>query len=704
MQTGDLTDRGSEVRAVLDRLRSLEQQAPAAGGRVESLLGNHEISNLIHLFDELSTPAAVYREIWGDFASADSERRQRAAYRQWRDWYRIYPGCVQQENLAWREDRNAWLDSHPLGFVEYTEALSPAGEYGRWLRGRGVATEVDGTIFLHGGISPQLVEQGYRSVADLNGAVSRAIEQYDQDRQRLIDEEIILPFSSLWEMHCALFVEMARLEKNGKPKAMGRHAQLAELDARLPGKPGWFPTDELGPLWYRGLATVEEDELAPQLDEILAAFGARRIAVGHTPQPGSIVSRLDGRVYLMDTAMAYPELGGRAAALEIDGDLVTAIYANKRVVLAGGPRSEPAVATAAPPPMAAGIAGHGAPRLEPGAGYHAAAGAGGASGPSGGGLDDTDRQSEAGPQATATAPEPASAAPAKQAAAPRERVWIDPDGKPLPFKSIAEVRDFLSHAKVVDTSGLDTGVTLPRKLLLEQDGVRAHAIFHNVEIEKRREKLRGGKVVNFFRDHYANNVAAFELSQMLGMTNVPPVVIRRVGRDKGSLQLWIENSRTEADRRELDMIPTGEWRLAAKDMQVFDNLVNNIDRNQGNILYDADWNLWLIDHTRTLGRNKELPTASRVRRCSRSLWEALRALDQAEVKERLEPYVGIYEVQGLMARRDLLVALLEEQIAARGEMAVLFDYSDPEEPAGEGAGDALVPEELTVPAAPTEDS
>ena len=83
----------------------------------------------------------------------------------------------------------------------------------------------------------------------------------------------------------------------------------------------------------------------------------------------------------------------------------------------------------------------------------------------------------------------------------------------------------------MQSRSIGSGVTLPRKLTLERNGVRAHAIFHDVDIEKRRERLRGGAVVNFFRDKFANNVAAFELSRMLGLTNVPPAVVRRIGRD-----------------------------------------------------------------------------------------------------------------------------------------------------------------------------
>lgn len=678
VQTGDVTDRGARVKDVMDRLRALQEQAPTQGGRVVALLGNHEVSNLTHLFDERSTPAAIYRQIWADFAAADSARTQRSAYRRWRRWYQRYPVCVKEENRDWIDDREAWREDHPPGYVEYLEAISPSGEYGRWLRGLDLAFELDGAIFLHGGLSPELVEEGYRSVAAINEAARKALAQFDEDRQWLIDEQVILPISDLWETHCAVYVEMVRLEQTGGNKALLQRAQLAELDARLPGRPSWFPNAAHGPLWYRGLATTAEADLAAQLDGILAAFGAERIAVGHTPQPGEIRSRFDGRVYLIDTAMAYPELGGRASALEIDGDRVTAVYPNERVTMAGG-AGEPGVDVA--PPETQPVEGTNGNTDRP--------------------VEATNGHGDEPVEGANRHQSPGAAPPAESAegpagdAEPAVPVWLGPDGEPLPFRSMEEVLDFLAEAKVVNTAAIDTGVTQPRKLLLERDGVRAHAVFHDVEIEKRRQQLQG-TIVTFFRDHYANNIAAFELSRMLGMTNVPPAVVRKVGRQRGSVQLWIEDSETEADRRRRGFLPAGDWRLTAMDMHVFDNLANNIDRNQGNILFDADRKLWFIDHTRAFGRLKRLPTPERVRRCSRRLFRALKDLDEAAALARLRPHVGLYEVRGLIGRRDLLVALIEERIATLGEAAVLFDYGDPSAPA------AVADEEPMVPEAPAE--
>lgn len=42
VQTGDVMDRGAKVRDVMDLLMALEEQAQGVGGRVVSLLGNHD--------------------------------------------------------------------------------------------------------------------------------------------------------------------------------------------------------------------------------------------------------------------------------------------------------------------------------------------------------------------------------------------------------------------------------------------------------------------------------------------------------------------------------------------------------------------------------------------------------------------------------------------------------------------------------------
>jgi hypothetical protein len=99
-----------------------------------------------------------------------------------------------------------------------------------------------------------------------------------------------------------------------------RGAPLASLAAR-----------EDGPLWYRGLMQISEDDVT----DILAKQQARALVVGHTvAQSGRITTRFGGKVIAIDTGMqpAYvPD--GRASALEIRQETVTAIYTDSRDVL-----------------------------------------------------------------------------------------------------------------------------------------------------------------------------------------------------------------------------------------------------------------------------------------------------------------------------------------------------------------------------------
>ena len=45
-------------------------------------------------------------------------------------------------------------------------------------------------------------------------------------------------------------------------------------------------------------------------------------------------------------------------------------------------------------------------------------------------------------------------------------------------------------------------------------------------------------------------------------------------------------------------------------MKMLDLLIANVDRNQGNLLYDPDWHLLLIDHSRAFTEKKDLRGAS----------------------------------------------------------------------------------------------
>ncbi len=110
----------------------------------------------------------------------------------------------------------------------------------------------------------------------------------------------------------------------------------------------------------------------------------------------------------------------------------------------------------------------------------------------------------------------------------------DAKGQPLPLESYEEIAHFLNTARVVSSKQIGQGVTGARKVLLEKDGLRVNAVFRDVRINETRTLPSGTQVA--FRDDYIFECAAYELSQMLGLDNVPPTVEREILGEKGPLK------------------------------------------------------------------------------------------------------------------------------------------------------------------------
>lgn len=272
----------------------------------------------------------------------------------------------------------------------------------------------------------------------------------------------------------------------------------------------------------------------------------------------------------------------------------------------------------------------------------------------------------------ATAPPPA-AAQAQDNSGDARYVWKDPDGKPLPFQSDEQVLEFLRTAEIESIEDIELGVTNPRQVVLRKDGARMRAALRDYD-ETFTARRFDGVFYARLRDSYLFDVAAYETARLLGLNNVPPVVLRRVGGDQVSLQAWLEGGLMESDRIAGDAAPPSalRFRQQTQDMRAFDTLIGNVDRNTGNILYDEDGDFWLIDHSRAFQRNDDTRYLDRVTGISRSLFARLQQLERDELMERLSPPLTPSEVDWMMRRRDKLVAHINRLIEERGEEAVLF--------------------------------
>ncbi len=138
---------------------------------------------------------------------------------------------------------------------------------------------------------------------------------------------------------------------------------------------------------------------------------------------------------------------------------------------------------------------------------------------------------------------------------------------------------------------------------------------------------------------------------------------------------------------EVDLIATDglkppdmvRWRQQKQIMYVFDSLLANADRNQGNILIDQDWSLWFIDHTRAFQETSRLLSQDDLSSCERSLWRSLHEIEDETIRERLEPYLESREIWKLLLRRRKLIQHIEKLIKKYGEETVIFDLRPPTE-------------------------
>jgi len=231
----------------------------------------------------------------------------------------------------------------------------------------------------------------------------------------------------------------------------------------------------------------------------------------------------------------------------------------------------------------------------------------------------------------------------------------------------------------ISTTTLPKGATRPEKVLLKKDGLRLHAIFRSYRRTQERavDPLTGFEQYGDFTDSAISEAAAYELASLLDLPFIPPTVRRTLHNREGTLQLWIEDAQTAEQYIENGTAPPNAdwWRGVQQTLTIFDNLVFNPDRHGGNLLIDADWAVWFIDHTRAFQRRRELRSPEHIKFAERRLWRRLQTVTDDDIKARLSPYLGGREIMTLLARRARLVAHIEGLIDHRGEDAVLFDYS-----------------------------
>ena len=207
---GDVFDRGAYVTECLWLVYRLEQEAALAGGQVHFILGNHELM------------------------------------------------VLQGDNRYVNEKYLRGIVN--ITAIGYQDMYGPRMELGRWLRTKSTIAKINDILFVHGGISPSLLDYKL-SLTEINNAVRASID--------------IAPDDSVF-------------------------GALAE-----------YLFGSKGPFWYRGYFYDMENRYSKatpnEIDSTLAYFGAKKIIVGHTSMD-RILPIQDDRVIAIHTPLDAPAI------------------------------------------------------------------------------------------------------------------------------------------------------------------------------------------------------------------------------------------------------------------------------------------------------------------------------------------------------------------------------------------------------------
>lgn len=226
---GDLVDRGAQVTETLWFVKKLQHQAELEGGLVQVILGNHEIMDLT-----------------GDHRYLNKKYR-----------------TICEE-----------LD------LDYFEFFSSDMELGRWLRSMNTMLRINDNLFVHGGLSPEMIDKKI-PVDSVNNLVHQLL------RADITGENFDILF---------------------------------------------FLTDNAGPYWYRGMlkAMPEYPMISEEkVREALGFYGVNRIFLGHTEERYFRINPSKS-IYGIDVPIRYR--GKTEQAILIDGKDIYRVFSDGTMV------------------------------------------------------------------------------------------------------------------------------------------------------------------------------------------------------------------------------------------------------------------------------------------------------------------------------------------------------------------------------------
>jgi hypothetical protein len=234
-----------------------------------------------------------------------------------------------------------------------------------------------------------------------------------------------------------------------------------------------------------------------------------------------------------------------------------------------------------------------------------------------------------------------------------------------------EVERFLKESKIVAMQALGKGATSAQKATLELNGTTHDAVFKTIDERQPQKTFADGRIELDFQDSWRTEIAAYELDRLLGLGMVPATVERIYDGRQGSLQFWVTTKIERVSPKDLAG-RRAPWNRQMFRMKLFDSMIYNTDRHQDNILCTDDFQVRLIDHSRSFRMVEEPKDPQTLTRFSKSLLEKMAQLTEPVLQERLGAYLSQGQIRAMLRRRGRILALAHDLAQQKGEVAVLY--------------------------------
>ena len=299
--TGDVLDRGTGGRELMDLIRRLQGESQAAGGYVHMLLGNHEAMNLMRDLRYVNPVA------FQSFASEEKKQDRRGALKSYL--------ASRPKNANREVATNEFEKKYPPGYFARQQSLNPDGEYGEWLLGLPAIVKVNDVIYMHGGLTEEIAEVG---VDETNRLVQSDLRRHLESRGVLEKRGIVEPWME--------YVDIVWVRQQGKEQGDKLPKELRLAVDGLVGTSDSLMLGGRGPLWYRGGSHEDERIERDSLERTLELMDARAIVVAHSPTEGrEITSRFQNRLFRIDHDISSSDA---LQALVVEGDDILVLDAS----------------------------------------------------------------------------------------------------------------------------------------------------------------------------------------------------------------------------------------------------------------------------------------------------------------------------------------------------------------------------------------